>query len=523
MRVALWFLWCVGCTAPTHGEPTQTTSLSNNNHSLEPPIILAESIHPTVEEELLLAPDAVFDWQQDDHEGVIIHDEESRAIGKLGMIGNFQNNNKDKDAPKPKQRIQRAFEAFRKNAHLEDSMVGTRLVSSSFRLLATAAGISAAVVRVSGDAAATIMRSPVKLVGTAIKSVGGGLNKASHRIEPGKESYASNDHDKPASRYSTSRNRSRWLLKRRRNEKSKERSKSQKFVKRTQTAAAKSIRILGTAVNGMGETLVLVGMAAEFLATSTASVAEATVRLVEDVTGTISVAIFLRGEQRKRRKNRVGKNNEPSRNLFMPRFLSLGVDPDADFSSQEAKRTLLLEKLQEQWLKEPSLYHSWELLEVLAFELAEFGRNVSADVEGVSSMASELAAALLLCYLAALLLLYRGPGKTVNDSEELEKRLNKWQQKDVLVLKSHGAKSLCSRILVAWTDREFTSITQFACLVLRWCLGAAVKVPCIMLHFSAKLVFRVLWSRPMFLLLFHGLIWFYLSRQYQNRALMVQR
>jgi hypothetical protein len=520
MRVKSWAVLCVGLGTHAFGEFTTTVSLSNHP-GLEPPIPV-DTIHP----------DAVVDLEGDDDAGSNHDGEKSKGNGKLGMIGKFQNNNIKKGS-KPNKKIHRAFEAFRfrKSAPLEETMVGTRLVSGSFHLISVTVGMAATAIKVSGDAAATIMGSSVKVVGTAVKSVGAGLNRVSQQLEPKvKESYATDEQcpdNEAVSKNSTSiSSRSRLFLprRRRRQKKPKERSNSRKFVKRTQTVASKGIRIVGNVMSGMGETLVMAGVAAEFVATSTANVAEATVRIVEDLTGTISMVISLSGEQRKRRKNQGNTISEAKQKLFMPSFLSLGIDPEDNSISVQAKRSMLLEKFQEQWMKEPSLYHSLELLEMLASEVTDFGRNVSADVQGVSSMASELAAALLLCYLVAVLVLYCGPSKTVNDSDKGDQKpLNTGDQKGELLVQKYNAESLYSSILMDCPGFKPTSITQVICCTLHWCLHVSVKVSCVLLHSSVKLIFRVIWSRPMFLLLFNGLIWLYLSGQYQNRALTVQR
>eukprot|EP00797_Seminavis_robusta_P014526 Sro219_g090320.2 (891) ;mRNA; f:14041-16964 len=445
----------------------------------------------------------------------------------------------EKQAPS-KRRVARAFEAFRTrngSNKQQQTLTGTRLLSGSFQLISSTAGFVATGVRVTGDTAAGLMGTSVKGIGTVVKTVGVGLNSASKLLDKNSDKGGSTSKldldvdtcratDRITEQQQQNTSKQQSILNQPEQKKKKEPNHKRPYIKRTQAVAAKTVRLLGNVFDGLGETMLIAGVAAESLASSTAGVAEETVRIIEDLAGTISIAISLRGEHRNKKKNDKNEesplSNQQQHNKRTPVFLSFGTYPDNEgtFLSEDEKRARLLVQLQAQWMKEPTIHHSWELIELLREDIATFGRNVSADVEGVPSMTTELAAALLLCHLLAVVVLYRRPSKGEGVGESKAPLGN--PGKDTPVTDACWSSKLewvHSKVLTNCQAVQSLSMFQIICSTSRCLVNLLFALLC---H-TGRLLFRVGCSRELLLLLVYGLVWTYLSRRCQDKALLVQR
>lgn len=451
----------------------------------------------------------------------------------------------------------RAFEAFRfmDREAMEETMAGARLLSGSFHLLATTAGFVANSVRVSGDTTAGIMGSSVKVFGTAVKSVGTGLAGASRILEP-KVVVHNNDNNNGGGGTTSSSNsraddphdpsHSKIVAPPEQQKKSQDHQQSSSEVSipltwrqrqkkrrdalknRSRRLAAKSVRLVGNVIGGVGESLLIAGVAAESVASSTAGVAEETVRVLENLAASVSVAISLRG-QRKRRgtPSPITSPLHPLRRKFIPSYISFGQYEDTGNvpSSAEVKETL-----RARLAENPSIQDAKELIEMLLADTVRFGREVSADVEGVPSMAGELFAALLFCYLVSLLVLSparRQKTEMSDSSQRIEKAPSsyrfsetgrfqfgislKWpRQKN----KKDGGNQRPVRI------KSLLHVSLYSC---RRVSLFFIMLPYRVFRWSLFFVIRIVFNRKTCLFGTYCLVWTYLSRLSRQKALLVQR
>lgn len=231
------------------------------------------------------------------------------------------------------------------------------MLSSTFSLLAETFGLAADAVRISGDTASGVLGSSIKLVGTAIKSTGSQFDNAGNWISPKNKRY------KRQKQMSTSE---RLLHKSR-------------FVHGSRSMAAQSVKLLGNVVQEFGDMLLFTGAATESIGSLTASVAEDSMRLLEDLAESIADS---RSSKPQERKILV----RPIRQSAVP------VKPTVSYGSHEPSDDT------EGTAEEMEYVHSTmsqTLLSMLGF--------LTQDTGGVPSQAPELFVVFALCYIATVL------------------------------------------------------------------------------------------------------------------------
>jgi hypothetical protein len=231
-----------------------------------------------------------------------------------------------------------------------------QILASSFGLLAETFGLAADAVRISGDTASGVLGSSIKLVGTAIKSTGSQFDNAGNWISPKNKRY------KRQNQMSTSE---RLLHKSR-------------FVHGSRSMAAQSIKLMGNVVQEFGDMLLFTGAATESIGSLTASVAEDSMRLLEDLAESIA-------------DSRPSKPKE--RILVRPmRQSSAPVRPTVSYGSHEPLAAA------ERTVEETEYVHSTmsqALMSMLGF--------LTQDTGDVPSQAPELLVVFALCYIATVL------------------------------------------------------------------------------------------------------------------------
>lgn len=155
------------------------------------------------------------------------------------------------------------------------------------------------------------------------------------------------------------------------------------------------LRLVGKVVRGVGDSLLLVGGATETLASSTIGLAEDSVRIFEDIAGSLAAALRPKDPNKPSRvkpKVVVTNDAEDANDSSTNSFFSFGT---TDQSVHEDE-TLTLERPIENY---DSLADIFEYYQHRTIDFLEF---ISDDINGVPSLAPEIFGILGVCYLACV-------------------------------------------------------------------------------------------------------------------------
>ena len=166
-----------------------------------------------------------------------------------------------------------------------------------------------------------------------------------------------------------------------------------------------------------------------------------------------------------------------------------------------------------------------ELIELLVADTVSFGREVSADVEGVPSMAGELFAALLFCHLVAILVLSPTRRTSTKDADNLQTTEKNSDPKS-----SSGRTKFWLGLIwpyqtttkVEKKQKPFRSLVQTCLLFGRRIILFLVVLPYRVSRWSFLVVFGFVFNRKTLLFCIYCLVWTYLSRLSRQKALQVQ-
>eukprot|EP00978_Attheya_sp_CCMP212_P013788 scaffold34752_cov52-Attheya_sp.AAC.1 len=337
-------------------------------------------------------------------------------------------NNEPKDARNKRQ-------AWRVELEDVETVDGSRLLSASLSVVSNAFGLLADTVRIAGDTAAGFTGTSVKLAGMAVKGVSAGLNGVSDILEgqnhPSSASIdrvtlvpPDNEMEEVCLEDTSFSKKRKPLTSRKLREIWRGRGSSDgdryhdkedeyaasRLVSSSRHVASESVRLVGSLVGGVGDTLILAGAATESIASSTAYVAEDAVRVMEDILGSLSSVFKINpGSQhtkkrpihrRKRAKDLrefhdVRANVEMDETDEIPSYITIGKYMDTD---EEAKSQPDLS--QDDWLVTDN--YVFILGSAVKFHVLQFSDFIFAECEGVPSFAPELLGVMILCYLAAL-------------------------------------------------------------------------------------------------------------------------
>jgi hypothetical protein len=389
---------------------------------------------------------------------------------------------------------------------MEEAIAGTKLLSGSFQVLSRTAGFVADTVRVSGDTAAGIMGSSVKFFGTDFKSVGTGLSSASRRLDKNSSSDGlSSDTTSTRSKGERDDNHHGNTGESFTGGEQRQKKRYGNLGKHTRRLAAKSVKLVGSVIGGVGESLLIAGVAAESLTSSTAGVAEETVRILENLAGTISMAISLKSS-RKHSSSRTATTTPGSgtlRKKLSPYYLSFGTYENPE---SENRTSIVTDR---------SLEDILGFMEVLVGDAGTFWAFVTSNVADVPSMAAELLVALLLCHLAAIVLLrQKCPASTEKSKPDNKKSV--WSSLRINPLRVNPLHSLN-------VSENGSSKMRLRVTIGRYVAKTIVLFPVRILWFSLKGLFKLIFNRKLLLLAIYGLIWTNMARLSQERALLIQR
>lgn len=464
--------------------------------------------------------------------------------GRSDVSGHCRQHNAKMETEKDKsnnnkpfrRQYQRAFEAFRfaNTADMEETIAGARLLSGTFQTLSTTAGILAYAVRVSGDTAAGIVGSSVKVFGTCAKAAGSGLALASSRLEStdnikNKKGPAGKNPNLKHSRQDTEEATVEPIATYQTSGRRRQHKKGNNFGKTSRKVISKSANVVGNVLGGLGESLLIAGVAAESLASSTAGVAEETVRVLEDLAAAISVAISLRGRSKYRERHKTTASSpgmDPLRKSVAPSYLSFGTYGQG-FGPQSEDETpaTVAGALRSRLMQGPRIEDAIELMALLLSDVVSFGKDVSAEVEGIPSMALEVGVALFVCFLFSRLLLSQKSRKgscraQQADTGALMKKDNDRCAKHFGVTQKRNSGDLSEEDKLASRSRSYTEIC-------RSCIGVVSRLLIILpgkfFCWAFHVAFRLLYNRTTILLSIHCFVWIYLSRLSQQRVLLIQR
>jgi hypothetical protein len=400
---------------------------------------------------------------------------------------------------------------------------GARLISASFGLIANTFGLVADGVRVSGDTAAGVIGSSIKLIGTAVKSISSNFDNAGRLLEPKEDTSE----------------RKKTLTSERLRERQRGQSDEEKFsvhqggvLRNSRSVAGQSVKLIGSVIRGIGDTLLLAGEATETIAASTTGVAEDLVRIVEDFAGSLSFALSPNGDAKKRIKTKIKLDSIRHQHhgadipylTFGSHAAPAGADDDEAEYSSSSKR-------HEVHMSDRSAIDILELgLRDIAQACGQFFEFLVKDTQGVPSFAAELLGVIILCFLAAFWTLSSAAG-TPRRGSSLEAQnqiihLTVTTNDDEPSLLSHESSDfqslagIAKRNLVADKSRETQSRGSRS--LWRSFVGILL-LPCKTFLFMLSMTRRVVFSRVTLLLVLYGGAWIYLCRASQIRSSAIQR
>lgn len=396
---------------------------------------------------------------------------------------------------------------------------GARLISASFRLIADTFGLVADGVRISGDTAAGVIGSSVKQIGTAVKWVSSNFDSAGRLLEPNGDS---------SERRKTLT--SERLRERRQGEEEKLSVHHGGVLRNTRSVAGQSVRLIGSVIRGVGDTLLLAGEATETIASSTTGVAEDLVRLVEDFAGSLSLALSPNGghETKMKTKVKVDSIRHQQHGTDIPyvtfgSYAAPGTDDDeAGYSSLSRRNKVHLSD------KSTSAILVLELRDIVqsCWEFVEF---LFEDTQGVPSFAAELLGVIIICFLASHRALYSNAGQRRGRSLDAQVQIT-----DLTVMTNDDEASMLSH---EFSDFRESSLAEIALSITDkpreaqshdsrnlWRLVISILfLPFKTILFILSIIRRVVFSRVTFLFAVYGGAWIYLCRASQLRSSAIQR
>mmetsp|Transcript_54298 Transcript_54298/g.65490 ORF Transcript_54298/g.65490 Transcript_54298/m.65490 type:complete len:933 (-) Transcript_54298:226-3024(-) len=227
----------------------------------------------------------------------------------------------------------------------------------------------------------------------------------------------------------------------------------EKVFKETRRAAGRSVRLLGNVVRGLGESIILAGGATETLTSSTASVAETSMRVVEDFANSLSAVFSMKesssssfssqqksggrsgGQSGKSRKRLFNGENYGGINAKKP----YGVDyvsteeSSASYISFGSKPKQETFGRQRQQKHEPSssdptsptnenINLVMTYMKTIRSQAVQYFQILFSDVEGVPSMAPEFLVVLFVCYISTVLSLSSASSRRSSKYKSTKKR-----------------------------------------------------------------------------------------------------
>jgi hypothetical protein len=398
---------------------------------------------------------------------------------------------------------------------------GARLISASFGLIANTFGLVADGVRVSGDTAAGVIGSSVKLIGSAVKSISSNIDSAGSLLEPSEDTSE----------------RKKTLTSERLRERQHGQSDEEKFsvhqggvLRNTRNVAGQSVKLIGSVIRGVGDTLLLAGEATETIAASTTGVAEDLVRIVEDFAGSLSFALSPNGDAKKRIKTKIKldsiRHQQHGGDIPYLTFGSHavpGADDEVEYSSSSNRHKTHMSDM--------SAIAALEFgLRDIAEASGQFFEFLVKDTQGVPSFAAEILGVVIICFLAALWTLSsaaRPPRRgssleaqnqiihltvTTNDDEP---SLLSHESSDF-----HSVAGIAKCASVADKSRETKSLVSRSLWRL---LVGFLLLPLKTFVFMLSMTRRVVLSRVTLLLVVYAGAWIYLCRASQIRSSAIQR
>ena len=420
----------------------------------------------------------------------------------------------------------------------EELMAGAKLLSKGFAITSNVCGLLADGVRVSGDTTAGLLGSSVKLLGMGVKSVSTGLYFTSRLLD--KPSTPTAQGRKPLT--------AERLLRRHETTELKKTS----ILRNTRQLAAKSVQLAGNILGGVGESIVGLGLGTEAYGSATVGIAEDAVRILEDFAGSVAAG-FLHRKKSKVRLRRIrqllsrsnsipenspGEKNEQDDNDDKS-FLLMGAHPGTSDESDVAApySTQLPAALARLW-NQPSIKAVQIIAVIIGTQLLDLVEFVMQDVEGLSSMATELMVVMTLLFLVSLLLLLpvqrcrRILPKPKDDiggdpipqnihicyNHILEERPASFADTVSTIDDSSGEWAA----VVGTESEPRSSLLGFFAWMTRWSwkqLLAATKL----LRICLSAILFLFFNRVTLLVYVHIVAWLYLSRASQLRAMSIQR
>lgn len=320
---------------------------------------------------------------------------------------------------------------------------GPKIVAHSFGMLANTFGFVADTLRVTGDTASGVLGSSIKLMGTAVKSTGSHFDNAGNWITP-------ENHHQRQQKFSRE-----WLLQ----------DNGKKRRHKLRSLAGRSVKLMGTVVQEVGDVLVMTGAATESFGSLTASVAQDSVRALQDIAN-------MAGSMA---DNGNLKKSNP-RVLIRPMSPVANEGPTISYGSYDSPAPAEAVSEESTTGIRSSIVDAFVAL--LSFITDETG--------GVPSQAPELFVVFVLCYIGAMLTL---GGTRTKKSPEMKVVVKTEPRGDF-----HSARSV-SDIAV-----------QLALLPFR------------IIIFLFQSLRRVVCSRYMFLLFGYSLLWLHVCHMSQIRS-----
>ena len=376
---------------------------------------------------------------------------------------------------------------------------GAMLLSDTFKVTSTAFGLLADAVRFAGESTAATAGGTARIVGGAVKAGGWAVGSLGTAISSDK-SDAEEDESLAMS--------------------------SGRKKHRTRKVAGASVKLLGDAIDNVAESLLLAGSATERVAFAAAGAAEGAVRVIEDLTSSISNA-FARDaknemvpiEQTQIVVDRSPPSKTDEREMIALESPTISLPALSDEEAIEDS-TLFKDFDEDDFVNDLSDY----LFQASAW-IFHNTEQIMQDTAGVSSNAPQLLFVIFALYLASIVLLTEKSNWSRTTAAEkaniTEHNKPKLIPEGIITdeADTHSTLTIDSTMKRGLDIHSISVITGKAVHFAVWTAMLPLKLLCII----SIQAYRIAFGKKAILLVVHLLGWFFISQMSQNRAVFVAK
>ena len=384
---------------------------------------------------------------------------------------------------------------------LEDTeREGAMLLSDTFKVTSTAFGLLADAVRFAGESTAATAGGTARIVGGAVKAGGWAVGSLGSAISSDKSDTEEDEN----------------LI-----------THVGKKRHRTRKVAGASVKLLGDAIDNVAESLLLAGSATERIAFAAAGAAEGAVRVIEDLTSSLSNAFAREGKNRivPIKQSQIAPDHSPPSKRDAHDIVTLESPTESlqilsDQEATEGPNRFSDDIDEDDFVNELSDYlfsiSSW------IFHNTE---HIMQDTAGVSSNAPQLLFVFIILYLASVVLLTekkKGDGAIRTEKAIMVEHNKTKLVPDGIIADEGDTHSTLTIDSTMKRGLDIHSISVMTGRAVHFAVWTAM-LPMKLFYMIAVQAYRITFGKKAILLAVHLLGWFFVCQMSQNRAIVVEK